>query len=1330
MVVGSNHTRRGETGSRFTNSSSSSSSNGGSTASASSTTSATSSLATNSTSTAAALLSSMSHKSHGPPPSAPPSAHHQTSQQHHQEAHNQPHATHYQQANQHPSHHHQSHQSSNGSGGGSAGSGSGSGSVVSGLNGCNGSAVSRLSQSTGMSPRELSENDDLATSLILDPHLGFQTHKMNIRFRPLKVDTQQLKAIVDDFIHTQNYDIAIQRIYEGPWIPRHLKNKNKIATKRLHDHIVRYLRVFDKDSGFAIEACYRYSLEEQRGAKISSTKRWSKNDKIECLVGCIAELTEAEEAALLHSGKNDFSVMYSCRKNCAQLWLGPAAYINHDCRANCKFLATGRDTACVKVLRDIEVGEEITCFYGEDFFGDSNRYCECETCERRGTGAFAGKDDGLMLGLSMGLGLASSGPGNNGGYRLRETDNRINRIKSRANSTNSTSNSNSNTNDSTGPSESSSTNGLVVSGGAAGAGGGGGTGAAMPISSQQSTAGKEATAAVSLLEKKLPNVVVSPLTMKELRQKGMTKYDAEMIMANAAYQQQHHHQHHFHHHHHHHHHHHNHGQHASTGAEATAAVQQMAAMQKPGVGGTGAAGNAGATTVSSVAAGAGSEANGGRSTSLRKSMRVNSTSSSISTASADEVIAPVVVASIPLPTKAPVVLVPRCKPAQMAIAALHQRQQRQLRRSERQKEKLTDGESSDTSSEQQKKEQKQQDQQHQPLPQKTFVLAEEPQAEKPEQEKQQEQQKRVTRNSAGRVGLVARLATAHNNNIATTTNSSSSSSNNKATTITNCNNHNSNNSSRINHNSNLSGRLSVKSRKPAPSEASSIPSSTSSENQQQQQQATRRSCSPTPAYKKNLLASFDPDPPATHATQGLKEQLKEESVTYSPVKQKRSRRAAALAAAQSIHCEALGGFPTGSTGGQRKRAQTGGPATSCSSTTISNVEPLLKTPERRLKLTLRMKRSPILDEVIELGTSLSNGGAGRGAAGSHREGAAGEGSARGALNLTGSSSNGIEYEILRMEGISEHGNDDDDEEEEQEQEEEEDEELAAEEEEEPPPKEELQLVTKKQRKKQRSRSRSSQRRSPAPSSVYGTPQKKRLRLIFGNESHTIDIPPAAAEGSGSGSGLDDLNSSGGGGDESFNASYASSTSLTVNTSSSSTSSSGGVGGATSTTAEAVDSSTVGPPLAAQSPSSTTSSSFQSACTSTTNSNSYFPNGKQRAAGEDSYAMHYYQLGKFAGTPSPGQGQAIVSSSSGSSGGGGGGGGSSGAGASAGFLSMPKHTFGTCALLAPTSFACLQNQPQISQQKTSSGGGVGVVPTSTSTGAVTSHHHNNNHHGQK
>lgn len=108
---------------------------------------------------------------------------------------------------------------------------------LSGINGSTHSIVSRLSQSTGMTPKELSENDDLATSLILDPHLGFQTHKMNIRYRPLKVDTAQLKSIVDEFIQTQNYEVAVKKIFSGPWLPRSFRNKNKMAIKKLHDHV-------------------------------------------------------------------------------------------------------------------------------------------------------------------------------------------------------------------------------------------------------------------------------------------------------------------------------------------------------------------------------------------------------------------------------------------------------------------------------------------------------------------------------------------------------------------------------------------------------------------------------------------------------------------------------------------------------------------------------------------------------------------------------------------------------------------------------------------------------------------------------------------------------------------------------------------------------------------------------------------------------------------------------------------------------------------------------------------------------------------------------------
>lgn len=100
---------------------------------------------------------------------------------------------------------------------------------------------------------------------------------------------------------------------------------------------------------------------------------------------------EAEYNGVLGQGR-DFSVIRSARKGCSQLLLGPARFVNHDCDPNCEFHRLGPSQMVFKCLRNIGLNEEITTYYGDNYFEWENSECMCRTCEDRGKGFFSSKE--------------------------------------------------------------------------------------------------------------------------------------------------------------------------------------------------------------------------------------------------------------------------------------------------------------------------------------------------------------------------------------------------------------------------------------------------------------------------------------------------------------------------------------------------------------------------------------------------------------------------------------------------------------------------------------------------------------------------------------------------------------------------------------------------------------------------------------------------------------------------------------------------------------------------------------------------------------------------
>ncbi|CAO3638006.1 unnamed protein product [Cunninghamella blakesleeana] len=163
-------------------------------------------------------------------------------------------------------------------------------------------------------------------------------------------------------------------------------------------HMKRYLYMYMPNAGYEIADTRRYGGAGRRvEACVTVTKDWHIGDEMRLCTGMIAHMQPHEEHEL-KKGNRDISVMWSSRKQCNCLFLGPARFVNHDCDPNAKFIALGQNSVTLKIIKEIKCGEEVTAYYGKHYFGENNCECRCATCETQRTGYFTPEMDNISLG--------------------------------------------------------------------------------------------------------------------------------------------------------------------------------------------------------------------------------------------------------------------------------------------------------------------------------------------------------------------------------------------------------------------------------------------------------------------------------------------------------------------------------------------------------------------------------------------------------------------------------------------------------------------------------------------------------------------------------------------------------------------------------------------------------------------------------------------------------------------------------------------------------------------------------------------------------------------
>ena len=174
------------------------------------------------------------------------------------------------------------------------------------------------------------------------------------------------------------------------------------------------------DCPFEVSTTNRYTIVTHEAA-VTARLPIKKGVVIKYLCGQLVSMTPEEELDR-DLTRRDFSIVMSSRKKTPSFFLGPARFANHDCDANARLTTRGSDAMEVVAVRDIEIGDEITVTYGDNYFGEGNSECLCESCEKKGRGGWPPREQSRSAtgtATPAEAGFEVSGP-----YGLRSTKRR------------------------------------------------------------------------------------------------------------------------------------------------------------------------------------------------------------------------------------------------------------------------------------------------------------------------------------------------------------------------------------------------------------------------------------------------------------------------------------------------------------------------------------------------------------------------------------------------------------------------------------------------------------------------------------------------------------------------------------------------------------------------------------------------------------------------------------------------------------------------------------------------------------------------------------------